>query len=253
MKVLITGAAGFLGRGLVVPFERHKHTLRLMDVVPFQSPHETVVGNVADRAAVEKAVAGMDGMVIAHMGPRGENNVNYSTPDVAFDINVKGTAHLFHAAAQHGVKHVVLISSTAAVTGVPGVIPAHDAPLCPGNGYYGLSKACQEVIAAQFSRDHGIRVACLRVGYILDGEKNVDKYGRVIGERNALDTDRRDIGEVARLCLECPDLTFETFNVMSTQESLAAWDVQYTCARLNWKPAHDFAWLRTPQPQTQPA
>ncbi|MFA4945414.1 MAG: NAD(P)-dependent oxidoreductase [Lentisphaeria bacterium] len=243
MKILITGAAGFLGKGLVVPFEQHGQALRLMDVVPFTSPHEVVVGDVADAAAVGKAVAGVDGIVIAHMAPRGENNANYSTPEMAFNINVKGTANLFHAARWHGVKKVVVISSTSAIKDHRRDVMPHDLPIRAGDGYYGLSKACQEVIAEQFAREHGLQVACLRVGHILDGDRNVDKYGQAIAERNILDTDRRDIGEVARLCLECPDLTFETFNVMSVPEAMAAWDVNYTCTRLNWKPAHDFSWL----------
>jgi len=182
--------------------------------------------------------------VMCHMAP---NPVGYQSPPMAFDTNVKGTANLFHAALACGIKKIVVISSTAAVQDYKREVIAHDLPLRAAGGYYGMSKACQEVIAEQFAREHGMQVACLRVGYILDGDKNVDKYGRVIAERNALDTDRRDIGEVARLCLECPDLAYETFNVMSTWESMDSWDVKYTCARLNWKPAHDFGWLRTPQ------
>ena len=47
MKILMTGAAGFLGRGMVEALAP-KHTLRLMDVVPVESPHECVVGDVCD-------------------------------------------------------------------------------------------------------------------------------------------------------------------------------------------------------------
>ena len=47
MKVLVTGAGGFLGRGLVAPFVG-RHDLRLMDVVDWQTPHEKVIGDVAD-------------------------------------------------------------------------------------------------------------------------------------------------------------------------------------------------------------
>ena len=243
-KILVTGAAGFLGRGLIIPFEDHDYRLRLMDVVPFESRHEVVVGSVADYDTVEKAVAGVSGIVIAHMAPRGEGNVNYQSPTMPFDINIKGTAYLLHAAVKHGVKKVVVISSEAAVMANPEGNRRHDSPL-RAKEYYGLSKICQEVMAEQFSREHGMQIACLRPGYILDGDANVDKYGRVIGERNAADTDRRDIGEVARLCLESPTLTYDVFHVMSTQESMKLLDVQYTCDTLGWKPKYDFSWLPT--------
>ena len=49
MKILVTGAGGFLGRGLIVPLEG-KHDLRLMDVADEDTPHEKVMGSVADRA-----------------------------------------------------------------------------------------------------------------------------------------------------------------------------------------------------------
>lgn len=246
MKVLVTGAGGFLGRGLVIPFEAHNYTLRLMDVVPFTSPkHEVVVGDVSKYADVEKAMQGMEGVVIAHMAPRGDNDINYQTPAMPFDINVKGTANLFHAAVKCGVKRVVVISSTGATmcnTATPTKAQDHTWPL-RSKGYYGLSKVIQEVIAEQFSRTENMAVACLRVGYILDGQANVDKYGRQIREINFQDTDRRDIGEVARLCLECPDLKYEAFVVMSTAESMDRADVRYTAERLHWKPQYDFTWL----------
>lgn len=248
MKILVTGAGGFLGKGMVIPFEEHGgYELRLMDIVSFESEHEVVVGDVSDPEAVENAVAGMDAIIIAHMAPRGPDNINYQNPVMAFDINVKGTANLLHAAVQQGVKKVVLISSTSAIAINDPSGHHHQLPVKPGHGYYGLSKGCQEVIVEQFTREHGIQAASLRVGYIVDGEKNEDKYGRVITERNYADTDRRDIGEVARLSLELSDLTYETFHVMSTQESLRSWDVQYTCDRLGWTQKYDFSWLATPE------
>jgi nucleoside-diphosphate-sugar epimerase len=217
-----------------------------MDVVPFSSPHEVVTGDVADYASVEAAMRGVDGLVIAHMAPRGEGDVNYRTPALPFAINLTGTANLFHAAVQCGVRRVVVISSTAAVS-EHGQLDADPRSLpYRAKGYYGLTKACQEVIAEQFARTAKMQVACLRVGYILDGEANVDKYGRQVGERNYMDTDRRDIGEVARLCLEREDLGYEVFNVMSTEESLQRAAVARTCERLGWKPRYDFSWLREP-------
>lgn len=249
MRILITGAGGFLGRGMITPLVEAGHSLRLMDVVPFASPHEVVIGDVADYAQVEAAMRGVDALIIAHMAPRGENGINYQKPAMAFAINVGGTANLFHAAVACRVRRVVVISSTGAVQEAgdlrtePKTLPLRT------KGYYGLSKAIQEVIAEQFARTEGLKVACLRVGYILDGEANVDKYGKQIRERNYADTDRRDIGEVARLCLECDDLGYEVLNVMSTQESLERAAVRYTCQRLGWRPRYDFAWLREPPPE----
>ena len=246
MNILVTGAGGFLGRGLVLPLAEAGHRLRLLDVAPFESAHEVVCGSVEDQALMESALQGMDGLIIGHMAPRGDGNINYQTPDLPLAVNVAGTAVCFHAAKAAGVRKVVVISSTAAVQ-KHNDLSARPASLSHrAEGYYGLSKVLQEVIAEQFARTEGMQVACLRVGYILDGEANRDKYGRHVGEINYADTDRRDIGSCALACLECPDLTYEVFNVMSTQESMDKACVRYTCERLGWKPRHDFSWLRQP-------
>jgi nucleoside-diphosphate-sugar epimerase len=245
MHILVSGAAGFLGRGMVEPLASTGHRLRLLDIVPCQAPpHETVQGDVTDPASMAAAMIGIDALVIAHMAPRGPDNVNYRTPALPMAVNVTGTATLLQAAQDAGVRRVVIISSTSAVA-CAGNLEADPAtrPLRTA-GWYGLSKAMQEMLGEQFARTAGMQVICLRVGYILDGEANIDKYGKPVSERNYMDTDRRDVGDVARMCLERDDLGYAVFNVMSTQESLHRAAVQATCDRLGWTPRHDFSWLR---------
>ena len=245
MNVLITGANGFLGKGMVEQFEKYDdYKLRLMDIIPSESVHEVYVGDVSIYEQCYDALDGIDGIIIGHMAPRGENDINYSTPEMAFDVNVKGTANLFHAAVQRGIKKIVVISSEATLGAYKKSDQVHTLRAKPLAGYYGLSKGCQELMAEHFAGEFDdLQIACLRVGYILDGENNLDKYGRHIGVRNLGNTDRRDIGEVARLSLESDKLKFEIFHVMSTKESLERWDVQYTCDFLNWKAQYDFSWL----------
>ncbi len=248
MRVLITGAGGYLGRGVRQPFEDHGYTLRLMDVVPFESKHEVVVGDVSKLDDVRKAVAGVDAILIAHMAPRSPDS--YATPVVSFDINVKGTANLFHAAVESGVKKIVLISSGGAVIGhgPQGHGSDHSHTMPPkSKGIYGLTKALQEVIAEQYAREHGLSIAALRVGYVMDQDSLKDKYGRPVGEFSHMLTDRRDIGEVARLCMKRPDISYEVFNVLSTDEAMTLSDLKHTCDFLNWKPAYPFRSLPKPK------
>lgn len=247
MKVLITGAGGFLGHGIVTAFEGH-HELRLIDVAPFERPgHEVIVGSVADLETVRRAVKGMDALVIAHMASRQARA--YDTPTVPFDANVKGTVHLLFAAAEEGIRRVVLISSTGVVQerGETGGFLTRDLPYKLG-GTYRLTKVIQEIIARQYHEEHGMAVAVLRVGCIMNADVSEDKYGRKFFERSAALTDRRDIGEVARLSLELADLAWEIFYVMSTDEALEVADIAYTRERLGWMPKHKFTHLPMPVP-----
>lgn len=246
MKILVTGAGGFLGRGMVIPLAAAGHELRLMDVSPFESEHDVRVGDVSDLDSVLELTEGMDGIIIAHMLGRGPGA--YESPEGVMDVNVKGTANLLHAAVERGIRNVVLISSESVISAHKGT-PLANRRLSPrktANEWYGLSKILQEVLCEHFAEVHGQQMDVLRVGYILDGERCEDKYGRKVGERAPPDTDRRDIGEVARLCLERDHQGMEIFHVMSTPESMDEHEVRYTCERLGWQPKYDFTWLPLP-------
>ncbi|NLF29911.1 MAG: NAD(P)-dependent oxidoreductase [Planctomycetes bacterium] len=239
MKTLVTGAGGYLGRGLIVPFEG-RHDLRLMDVVPFESPHEVLVGSVADLETCRKAVAGCDAMVIAHMASRQAGS--YDTPVAPFDVNVKGTANLFFAAVEAGIRKVVLISSIGAVGyhQRKGTFLTIDLPPRSGGDQYSLTKICQEVIAREYHDNHGVAVAVLRPAYITDADSCKDKYGKEAHECNWQFIDRRDIGLAARLALELPDLGYEIFYTLGTPMAKERAEMAPIYERLGWKPQHPF-------------
>jgi nucleoside-diphosphate-sugar epimerase len=212
------------------------HTLRLMDRAEFETTHELFIGDVTEIDDIRNAAEGVDAILITHMAPRQPNA--YETPELCFKINVTGTANIFQAAQENGIGNIVVISST----GRPPEDPKTYVESIPieGQGLYGLTKECQETIAAHYVREHGMNVALLRPGYILNADKMKDKYGRSVGERNVMDVDRRDIGEVARLALEQAHPGLQIFPVMSTPESLVSWNVQHTINTLGWTPRYDF-------------
>jgi len=239
MNILITGAGGHLGPGLVEAFEG-RHTLRLMDVAAFESAHETIVASVADLEAAREAVRGMDAVVIAHMASRQAGA--YDTPVAAFDANVKGTANLFFAAAEAGVGKVALVSSYGVVkkhAEEDGTFISRDLPWRPV-GMYMLTKVCQEVIAEQYHRQHGIAVAVLRPSYIVYEDVSADKYGNPVSKDTWNLIDPRDIGLAARLALELPDLGHEIFFLLGKPEAASRVDIAHTRDRLGWQPAHPF-------------
>ena len=241
MKILITGAAGYTGSKLALSFEG-KHELRLMDLHPFDTPHEKIIGDVADLDTVCKAVEDVDAIIIGHMAPR--QNDGYALPTLPFDVNVRGTANLFHAAAQKGIDRVCLLSSVATVGGLRegDFFCSRDHPRIPSSlsDYYSLTKVLQELIADAFHRLKSMKVAILRLGWVVDADTRVTKYGKPITTNHPSLIDPRDVGEVARRALELNDLTFEIFYVVGGPEADAHYDVAYTRERLGWKPAFRF-------------
>ncbi len=245
MRVLITGAAGYLGAGLIQAFAG-RHELRLLDVVETPCDAEgceSLVGSVADLDCCREAMSGVDAMVIAHMAPRGRGL--YASPAVPFEVNVTGTANLYTAARDAGVKKAALISSIVVVkrNQEAGDYLTRDLPPQSVTHPYGLTKVCQESIARQFHLCDGIASAVLRPAYITDEDLQADKYGREASEPNWQYIDRRDIGQAARLALELPDLGYEVFYVQGPPDADRHADLAYTRQRLGWAPEHDFTRL----------
>ncbi|KFN50612.1 2-alkyl-3-oxoalkanoate reductase [Arenimonas composti] len=114
MKVLVTGGAGFLGRGLCAALLRDGH-----EVSSFQRSHSPeleaigvrqIRGDLADAEAVRKAFAGQD--AIFHNAAKAGAWGSY---DEYFSANVTGTRNVLAAMRAHGIGRLVY-TSTPSVT-----------------------------------------------------------------------------------------------------------------------------------------
>ncbi|RZI88976.1 MAG: NAD(P)-dependent oxidoreductase, partial [Variovorax sp.] len=108
-RLLLTGAAGGLGKVLRERLRPYAAVLRLSDIAgmaPAAGAHEEVVPcDLADKQAVDALVAGCDAVV--HLG-----GVSVERPfEEVLEANIKGVFHLYEAARRHGVKRVVFASS----------------------------------------------------------------------------------------------------------------------------------------------
>jgi uronate dehydrogenase len=160
-RILLTGAAGGLGRVLRERLARYADVLRLSDIAPMseaQAGEETIVCNLADAAAVDALVAGVD--VVVHLG-----GVSVERPfEEVLPANIQGAYHLYEAARRHGVRRIVFASSNH-VTGFYRQGEVIDAGAVPRpDSYYGLSKAFGEQLARFYFDRHGIESVCLRIG-----------------------------------------------------------------------------------------
>jgi nucleoside-diphosphate-sugar epimerase len=237
-RVALTGAAGFLGRTLSTCLAKH-FPLRSLDVEPVVGDWEKLLGSAAN---LDDALALCDGcshLVIAHMAPNRPEV--YGTPPIPFDVNVKGVANLFHAASVHGIKRVVLMSSTAVVSGhmEEGKFLGRDLPEAPVNTY-ALTKALQESIAKFYHERKGIEVAAFRPAHICDEDTMVDKYGKPLPYTNWVMIDPRDLAEGVRLALTVPELKYQTFYILGHHEAEMHADLKHTFEFLGWRPKHRF-------------
>lgn len=160
-RLLLTGAAGGLGRALREPLAANCEVLRLSDRVALGAPQaheEVVLADLADAQAVARAMTGVDAVV--HMG-----GISTEGPfGPILQANIVGMYNLYEAARTCGVKRLVFASSNH-VTGFyrqSETINA-DAPPRP-DSLYGLSKAFGEDLSRFYFDRYGIETACIRIG-----------------------------------------------------------------------------------------
>jgi nucleoside-diphosphate-sugar epimerase len=168
-RVLVTGGAGRLGRRVVAELEAHCE-VRVLDRAAEAAEGVDFPVDVMDLEAVGRAVQGFDAVI--HLAAI-DSSVT-APPHVVFDVNVRGTWNVLHAAREAGVRKTVVCSSSSAA-GIDYTNPAmpplylpidESHPLRP-SGAYGLSKQLDEDIAESFRRRGGMEVMCLRPAWVM--------------------------------------------------------------------------------------
>ena len=160
-RLLLTGAAGGLGRALRPRLISRCEILRVSDLseLGVAEPGEEVMPvALQDRAAVLGLLDGVDAVV--HLG-------GISTERAFDDIlqaNIVGAYNLYEAARIHGTRRIVFASSNH-VTGFYRQDEVVDPtmPVRP-DSYYGLSKAFGENLARFYFDRYGVETVCLRIG-----------------------------------------------------------------------------------------
>jgi nucleoside-diphosphate-sugar epimerase len=159
VKVLVTGASGFLGRAVAAAVASAGH-----DVVCFQRRPSGVagvtdaLGSITDPAAVAAAVDGVDAIV--HLAAK----VSLAGAPADFEaVNVQGTRALLEAARAAGVPRLVFVSSPSVAHSGASISGSDALPADPAHarGNYARTKAAAEVLAlAADSAD--LRVVAVR-------------------------------------------------------------------------------------------
>lgn len=157
MRVLITGAAGRIGRTLVRGL-KDRHQLRGHDRVPIPELDDVVISDLTDFPAILRATKGMEAVI--HLGGRAGGN----DWQEIHDSNILGTYHVFEACRQNGVRRVVYASRAGVLSQYPKSITRTVDMLPTPIGHYTVSKVFGEALAYSYAHQYDMEFVCVRIG-----------------------------------------------------------------------------------------
>jgi len=266
MKVLVTGATGFVGRALSTDLMVHGYSVRAavrregdQARLVRADTEFTVVGELSPSTDWRSALVGCDAVV--HLAAR-----VHVMRDAAVDplaefrrVNVSGTLHLAREAAAAGVRRFVFVSSIK-VNGEGCATPYSEHDTAVPQDAYAISKWEAEQGLREIESATGMEVEILRPPLVygpgvganfLRLMRSVEKgwplpFGRVENRRSLLFLG--NFTDAIRLSLEHPAAAGNTF-LLSDGEDVSSADLVQRLARAMNRPARllpvPVSWLRT--------
>jgi NAD dependent epimerase/dehydratase len=173
IRVLVTGADGFIGSHLTETLVRQGYKVRAFvyynsfnswgwldqcadDV---KGKFEVFPGDIRDPHGVKEAMKGCD--AVLHLAALIAIPFSYHSPDTYIETNIKGTLNILQAARELGVKRVIH-TSTSEVYGTAKFVPiTEDHPL-QGQSPYSASKIGADQLAYSFYTSFNLPVITIR-------------------------------------------------------------------------------------------
>jgi UDP-glucuronate 4-epimerase len=251
-RVLITGAAGFIGSHLTERLLAEKlpgtdwHVTGVDNFDPWYDPalkRVNISGWPADRfKLIEADICDLPALrthlvdeydVIVHLAAKAGVRPSIDAPEAYEEVNVRGTRNVLDLAKERGVGQVVFASSSS-VYGVNSDVPWREdesalRPISP----YASTKASGELMGHVYSHLYGIRFMAMRFFNVYGPRQRPDsavhKFARLILDGEPVPifgdgTSRRDyiyVGDVAagvRAAMDYSETAFEAINLGSSRD-----------------------------------
>jgi uronate dehydrogenase len=198
-RVLITGAAGQIGKALRQGLRGSYALIRLLDVAPLgaaESGEEICTADIRDMAALERAMAGIE--CVVHLAGQSVE----AEWEKVLPLNIEGCYNVFEAARRHGIKRIVFASSNHAIGFHRRERFIDNTVLPRPDTRYGVSKVFGEALGRLYADKYGLSVACLRIGSFVTPDRPNDARQLLTW------ISHRDMVQLVRCCVDYPNYHF---------------------------------------------
>ncbi len=226
MKVVIVGAAGFVGKYLTRELEAAGHSVVTADLPEV---------NLQNAPQVESLIEGAKPDAIVNLAAISSVGASWKCPADTISVNVNGTLNLLEAIRKHAPHAKTLLIGSAEEYAIPeGNKALKETDPLEASNPYGISKIAQENFAQLYRKKYGMQIVCTRsfnhtgVGQtttfalpsFVKQVAEIDKSGKpgkiLVGNLSAWRdfSDVEDVVHVYRMLLENEN-EFDTYNVGS--------------------------------------
>ncbi len=170
MKILLTGASGFLGKNLAARLKKDGHNI--LQTAKKQADN-TVSVDLLDYRSTKNIIEDFRPEVIFHCGAIVNLSRNLETAEKCIDINIKGSLNLLEACRAHPPKKFIH-TSTEEIYGNSSA-PFKESSLPQPPSMYSISKLAVENLSAGYGKEIGFIVRSIRLATMYGFDTNTQR------------------------------------------------------------------------------
>ena len=162
VRVVVTGAAGFIGAHVARCLEQRGHSVVRTDVrAPAGNDGGWRPANLMRYPELVELTRTAD--AVCHLGGLGDVYAASSDPALAMSVNAVGTTSLLEASKRNGVRRFIF-ASTWEVYGLPQYQPIDELHPCSPSHPYSISKLAGDLITQEYNHQGSLNTVVLRLG-----------------------------------------------------------------------------------------